>query len=140
MGQIVDESMWELNLYRWLIGLFAALALALTAIGLFGVISYGAAARTREFAIRLALGSSQALLARAVLVRGLALTIAGLAIGGAASTGLIRVLTSVAVAGNPEPLAVAAICALLLTIAIAASALPALRVALLDPVSLLREE
>jgi putative ABC transport system permease protein len=140
MRQIVDESMWELNLYRWLIGLFAALALVLTAIGLFGVISYGAASRTREFAIRLALGSDQTRLARVVLVRGVILTAVGLVVGGAASVVMVRLLTSVAVAGNPEPMIVAAICGLLLVIAVAASALPALRVATLEPVRVLREE
>ena len=140
MRQIVDDSMWELNLYRWLIGLFAALALVLTAIGLFGVISYGAASRTREFAIRLALGSDQIRLARVVLVRGVVLTAVGLLVGGAASVAMIRLLTSVAVASNPEPFVVAAICALLLVIAVMASALPALRVATLEPVRVLRDE
>jgi putative ABC transport system permease protein len=140
MTQIVGESMWELNLYRWLIGLFAALALVLTAIGLFGVISYGARSRTREFAIRLALGSDQPRLARMVLARGIVLTLVGLVIGGTASIAMIRVLTSVTVTSNPEPIVVAAICALLLAIAIAASAVPAIRVATLQPVSVLRDE
>lgn len=140
MEQIVDESMWELNLYRWLIGLFAALALVLTAIGLFGVISYGATARRREFAIRLALGSDQTRLARGVVARGIVLTVVGLVVGGAASVAMIRVLTSVAVATSPGPLIVATICALLLVIAVAACAVPAVRVALLEPVSVLRDE
>jgi putative ABC transport system permease protein len=140
MRQIVDDSMWELNLYRWLIGLFAALALVLTAIGLFGVISYGAASRSREFAIRLALGSDQTRLARVVLARGVVLTVTGLVLGGAASVAMIRLLTSVAVASSPEPIVVAAICGLLLVIAVMASAFPALRVATLEPVRVLREE
>jgi predicted permease len=140
MEQIVGESMWELNLYRWLIGLFATLALVLTAIGLFGVLSYGAASRTREFAIRLALGSDQTHLARTVLVRGIVLTAAGLAIGGAASAALIRTLASVAGTGGPEVTAVAAVSTLLLLIALLACAVPALRVAALEPVRVLREE
>lgn len=140
MRQIVDESMWELNLYRWLIGLFAALALVLTAIGLFGVISYGAASRMREFAIRLALGSNQTRLARTVLARGVVLTAVGLAAGGALSVAMIRVVTSVAVTSNPEPLVVVSICALLLVIALVASALPAIRVATLEPTRVLRDE
>jgi predicted permease len=140
MTQIVSESTWELNLYRWLIGLFATLALVLTAIGLFGVLSYGASARTREFAIRLALGSDQRHLARTVLVRGIVLTAAGLAIGAAASTALIRTLASVAGTSGPEMTAVATVSTLLLVIALAACAVPALRVAALEPVRVLREE
>ena len=140
MDRIIDESTWELNLYRWLIGLFAALALVLTAMGLFGVLSYGAAARTREFAIRLALGSDHMHLARTVLVRGVVLTTAGLAIGGAASTALIRTLASVAGTTSPETATVAAVSALLVVIALLACALPALKVAALQPVQVLREE
>ena len=57
MTQVVSDSMWELRLYRWLIGVFAVLALLLAAIGLHGVISYNVTSRMREFAVRLALGS-----------------------------------------------------------------------------------
>ena len=55
MDQVVADSFWELNLYRWLIGLFAGLAVLLGAIGLYGVISYNVTSRMREFALRLAL-------------------------------------------------------------------------------------
>ena len=81
MEQVVADSLWELNLYRWLIGLFAALALVLAAIGLYGVISYNVTSRTREFAVRLALGSDPMGLARIVLTRGAWLASAGLAAG-----------------------------------------------------------
>ncbi len=87
MAQVVADSLWELNLYRWLIGLFAALALVLAAIGLYGVISYGVASRTREFAVRLALGSDPAGVARLVLQSGLRLAAAGLVLGVAAGAG-----------------------------------------------------
>jgi predicted permease len=140
MRQIVDESMWELNLYRWLIGLFAALALVITAIGLFGVISYGTASRSREFAIRLALGSDQSRLARVVVIRGVTLTGIGLALGGVSSMAMLQFLASVVAANRPDPFSVAAICALLLVIAVAACMLPAVRVARLDPVKVLRQE
>jgi putative ABC transport system permease protein len=140
MQQIVDESMWELNLYRWLIGLFAALALVLTAIGLFGVISYGASARTREFAIRLALGSNHTRLARVVLLRGVVLAAVGLVVGAVGSVAMIRVLTSVVASSSPESMTIVSVSALLLVIAVVASALPALRVAALEPVTVLRQE
>ena len=81
MEQVVADSLWELNLYRWLIGLFATLALVLAAIGLYGVISYNVTSRTREFAVRLALGSEPMGLARLVLTHGAWLTAAGLAAG-----------------------------------------------------------
>ena len=64
-----DGFAWELGLYRWLITLFATLALVLAAIGLFGVMSYTVTARLREFAVRLALGSDPAALGRLVLRR-----------------------------------------------------------------------
>jgi putative ABC transport system permease protein len=140
MRQIVDESMWELNLYRWLIGLFAALALVITAIGLFGVISYGATARAREFAIRMALGSDQSRLARVVLIRGITLTVIGLALGGVSSVAVLQLLAAFVAANRPDPLSVASICALLLVIAVAACLWPAIRVARIDPVKVLRQE
>jgi predicted permease len=140
LDQIVSESMWELHLYRWLIGLFAALATGLTAIGLFGVLSYGAARRRREFAIRLALGSDQTRLARTVLAHGALLTIAGLLIGAAASTMLMGTLAAVAGTRGPDAATVAAVSALLLVVAVLSCVAPALRVAALEPVRVLREE
>jgi hypothetical protein len=81
MDQVVTDSMWQLNLYRWLIGLFASLALVLATVGLYGVISFGAASRLREFAVRLALGSEPGQLIQLVVARGLILAICGIVAG-----------------------------------------------------------
>ena len=81
MEQVVADSLWNLDLYRWLIGWFAALTLVLAAVGLYGVISYGVTARRREWAVRLALGSAPADVTRKVLVRGITLAAIGVSAG-----------------------------------------------------------
>ena len=140
MAQVVADSLWELNLYRWLIGLFAALALGLAAIGLYGVISYGVASRTREFAVRLALGSEPTGVAQLVLRSGLRLATAGLLLGIAAGLGVLPVLRRVSTLFIPDALTFTAIVALLLTIAIAACLVPAVRVACVNPATALRHD
>ena len=140
MAQVVADSLWELNLYRWLIGLFAALALVLAAIGLYGVISYGVASRTREFAVRLALGSEPAGVAQLVLQSGLRLATAGLVLGIAAGLGFLPVLRRVSNLFVPDAVTFTAIVALLLTIALAACLVPALRVARVNPAAALRHD
>ena len=141
MEQIVADSLWELRLYRWLIGLFAALTLVLAAIGLYGVMSYSTTSRSREFAIRLALGFHPGALAWMILIRALALVAAGLSIG-VATTFLLRPLlrTLPFAVGGPDVVTCTAISLVLLAIAVTASAVPALRAATVDPVRALRHE
>jgi predicted permease len=140
MEQVVADSLWDLRLYRWLIGLFAGLTLLLAAIGLYGVISYTATSRTREFAIRLALGSRAGALARLVLGRGLVLAAAGVAFGAFATYLLRSTMRGLPIAGGPDAATYAAISAVLVVIALAACAIPALRAAAVDPVTALRHE
>jgi ABC-type antimicrobial peptide transport system permease subunit len=139
MDQVIDESLWELNLYRWLIGLFAALALVLAVIGLYGVISYAVASRTREFAIRLALGSDHSSLARLVLTRGLVLTAIGVALGSVAAWLLLQLLREWPAAAQPSASLFALVAGLLAALALLACAAPSLRVSSSHPVDALRE-
>jgi putative ABC transport system permease protein len=140
MEQVLADSLWELNLYRWLIGMFAGLVLTLAAIGLYGVMSYNVTARVREFALRLALGSDEARLARLILWRGIRLAVIGLAIGVVVSMQLIVVRGALPIESRPDPLVVAVTAILLLAIAVAACALPALRVARVNPVVAFRQD
>jgi putative ABC transport system permease protein len=140
MNQVLDDSMWEVNLYRWLIGLFATLVLVLAVIGLCGVLSYNVTARQREFAIRLALGSRPARLVRIVISRGLRLAAVGLVFGAVATAQLTLSLGALPIAGRPDFGAVAVIGGLLLILAVIASAIPAMRVTAVDPVTTLRQE
>lgn len=140
MGQVVDDSLADLNLYRGLIGLFAAVALLLSALGLYGVISYMTSARTREFAIRLALGSRTSSLALSVVRRGVALTAIGLACGAGATVVLSGVLRRLPIGGAPDTTTYLTIGAILVTIALVASAAPALRAAAIDPARSLRHD
>ncbi len=140
MDQVLADSLWELNLYRWIIGLFAALVLTLSAIGLYGVMSYNVASRVREFALRLALGSDEAQLSRLVLRRGVRLAAIGLVIGAIVAMQIAMMLGSFPIEIRPDPLVIGATAAMLLAIAVAACALPALRVARVNPVVALRQE
>ena len=81
MEQVVSDSLWNLNLYRWLMGWFAVLTLVLSAVGLYGVVSHSVTSRRREWAVRLALGSAPADVARIVLMRGVALAAIGVSAG-----------------------------------------------------------
>jgi putative ABC transport system permease protein len=137
---VVTESMWQLNLYRWLIGLFAGLALVLATVGLYGVISFGTASRLREFAVRLALGSDPGQLIQLVLTRGLILGVCGIAAGL-----LVAVLISpsarvVSPALAIEPWTLLAVAIVLVVVAGFASVVPALRAARIDPAAALRTD
>ena len=142
MPQVVADSLWQLDLYRRLIGLFAALAVGLAAIGLYGVIAYTTNVRATEFAIRMALGSGPGAVWRLVIGRGLALAIAGLAtgaVGVAAASRLIASLGTWPIASQPNPATLTATGLLVLLVSLAACAVPAARAARTDPAVALRQ-
>ncbi len=140
MEQVVTDSMWQLNLYRWLIGLFAGLALILATVGLYGVISFGTAARLREFAVRLALGSEPGQLVQLVLSRGLILSGCGIALGFLAAVMISPSVRAVSPALDLEPWTSLAVAIVLIAIALSASTLPALRASRIDPATALRHD
>ncbi len=140
MEQVLADSLWEVHLYRWLIGLFTALTLVLAAIGLHGVIAYNVTSRMREFAVRLALGADPRGLARLVLRRAVGLTAIGLAGGMLIAAIVSPWLEQLPVARQSDPIAYGAIGAALIALALAASAVPAFRVASVDPSAALRQE
>ncbi len=140
MNQVVADSLWELHLYRWAVGLFAALALVLAAIGLYGVLSYSVSSRMREFAVRLALGAAPARVARLVLRRGASLVGWGLAAGAMASLAIVATVRAVPDSLRPDPLTMAATAALLATVALLACLVPALRVTRVSPSAALRHD
>lgn len=140
MREVVEDSLWQLNLYRTLIGLFAALGLVLAVIGLYGVIAYMAAARTREFAVRLALGCRPAALTRLVMLRGIGLSAAGIAAGWIAAHALASTLGVLSIDQPPGVVLFTAVAIVVLGVSLLASTLPALRAGTINPVDALRHE
>jgi predicted permease len=124
-----------------LLAVFASLAVLLSAIGLYGVIAYVVAERTREIGIRIALGATASHVARLVVLRGLALSVGGLALGLTAAVWGTRVLKSVlfGVAGTDAPSYIAAASALL-AVSVLACLVPMRRAVRIDPVVAMRGE
>ena len=123
----------------FLLGVFAAFALVLAAVGIFGVVSYGVVERTREFGVRMAVGAARRDIVRLVLRRNLPPVLAGAAAGvvGAVVLALVfRGLLYGVTAADPGVLAV--VVGVLAAVAIAAALLPAMRAARVDPASALR--
>jgi putative ABC transport system permease protein len=123
-----------------LLALFAAIGLALATAGLYGLISYSVAQRTRELGIRMALGADRGRILRSIVSHGTLLAVAGIAVGSAAAAVGTRALRGFLFGVTALDVGTfMAVAALLLVIAAAASLIPALRAVRLNPVSALRE-
>ncbi|MDQ3743024.1 MAG: ABC transporter permease [Acidobacteriota bacterium] len=141
MEQIVSESIAPRQFNMLLLGLFAGIAVLLAAIGIYGVISYSVTQRTRELAIRVALGASPGDVMRLVVRQGLALTGVGLVIGTGLALVVGRLLQSQLLgASDADPLTFVGIPLLLTAVALLACYLPARRAAKVDPMIALRYE
>jgi putative ABC transport system permease protein len=122
-----------------LVGLLAGIAIALAALGIYGLLSYAVVLRTREIGVRVALGADAGSVVRLFLSGGLRLAVIGLGLGLAGALALSRVLGSVLYGVSPhDPATLAAVGSLLLAVALAASFFPARRAARLPPMTALR--
>ena len=141
MDELIALSLGAPRFAVTLLGVFAALALGMAALGLYGVISYSVAQRTQEIGIRVALGARQSQVLSSVLARGMRLAAIGIALGLLGSLALSRLLESQLYETSAlDPLTFAAVAAVLAAVALLASYLPARRAAKVDPVTALRYE
>ena len=138
--QLVDDSVARPRFYTSLLVLFAGTALVLAAVGIFGVMSYTVAQRSREISIRLALGARRREVVSMVVGRALALSGLGIGLGLAGTYALVRVIQGLLFGVRPlDPLTVAGVTIVLGGSALLASFLPARRAAAIDPGGVLRQ-
>ncbi|MBI4477174.1 MAG: ABC transporter permease [Acidobacteria bacterium] len=141
MDRVVADSLSGFTLYLWLMTGFAGLALVLALTGTYGVVSYVAASRAREFAIRIALGATAERVAGLVIGRGMLLAILGLAGGWFGAVAATPLLRNLPVAVRPPDLATTLLTAAFISIvAFAACWIPARRAARVEPMSGLRDD
>ena len=130
---------WRFNMLMF--GIFAALAVVLASLGIFGVLAYTVTQRTREIGVRLALGAQRGDILRLVVGQGMALTLAGLAMGLVLALTMTRFISTLLYGVSPsDPLIYLGISLLLMVVALAASYLPARRASNVEPVTALRHE
>jgi putative ABC transport system permease protein len=141
LDQLKAEYMAPDRLRSALLGVFALVAVALAAIGLYGVLSYAVVQRTREIGIRAALGASTGSLVALVVRQGMVMTVWGLAVGLCGTLVASRLLTTFVFGVGPSnPTTTAAVAGLLTAVALTACYLPARRAASVDPSVALRSE
>jgi predicted permease len=141
MQEIYSQSLARTSFTLVMLGIAGTMALALSLIGIYGVISYAVSQRTREMGIRLALGAQKRALRWMFVRSALVLTAIGIAIGTAAAAGLMQLMAKLLFGISPlDPLTFVAVPLILATAAALASYLPARRAAGIDPVGALRAE
>jgi predicted permease len=141
MDDVVAGAASSTRFSFWLLGTFAAIALALAAVGIYGVMSYVVTQRTREIGIRMALGAKQRAVTQLIVRHGMSLAIAGLIVGVIVALALTRVLASLLYgASATDPATFAGVVLLLGIVALVASYVPARRAAAVNPVITLRSE
>ena len=141
MDQVVAQAAAGHRFPMVLLGLFAALALALAGVGIYGVTSYSVGRRAHEIGIRVALGARRAHVLRLVLSGSMRWVLAGLALGISGSLGLTRLLRDLLYGVRPtDPLVLGAVSLLLSSVALVASYIPARRATKVDPMAALRCE
>jgi predicted permease len=141
MEEIVARSISTQRLTMFLLSAFSALALVLSSVGIYGVISYLTSQRTHEIGVRVALGASRNDVLRMVLGEGIRITLIGVAIGLASAFGLTRLITTLIYGVGPtDPITFAGVGILLSGVALLACYLPARRAMSVDPMIALRYE
>jgi ABC-type antimicrobial peptide transport system permease subunit len=141
MTEIMSVSLSERRFNAVLIGIFAAVALTLACVGLYGVIAYLVEQRTREIGVRMALGAQRYHVLTLIMRHGLMLAIAGLALGVCAAFATSRLLLSLLHGVEPtDPATFFSVVVLLLGVAAAATYVPARRAARLNPNVALRHD
>jgi predicted permease len=141
MDSVIADSLAERRFSMILLGVFAALALLLASIGIYGVISYVVGQRTHEIGVRIALGARQVDILRLVLAGAGRLAIIGIGVGLISALGLTRLMANLLYGVRPsDPLTFIAVPAILISVALLASYLPARRATKVDPMAALRYE
>jgi putative ABC transport system permease protein len=141
MDDRVADAMWRTRIGAWLLSAFAALALLLTAIGIFGVMAQAVAQRTPEIGIRMALGAQPGDVLGLVLRRAAVVTAAGIVIGAGSALLLTRLLAALLYGVEPgDPVTFVSVAALLGVIALVAGYIPARRATRVDAIAALRAE
>ena len=141
MQQKIAGTLERSHFDTFLLSIFAAAALLLSAVGIYGVLSYMVTQRTRDIGIRMALGATRGKVVGDVLWHGARLTAAGLLLGVAGALGSVRLLSSMLYGvRSTDGVAFGVACLALILAALLASYLPALRATRVDPMVALREE
>jgi putative ABC transport system permease protein len=141
MEELVSVSLAEQRFNMLLLGIFAGLALILSGVGIYGLMSYSVSQRTREIGVRVALGAQRADVMRLVVAGGANLAFIGIVIGCAAALGITRVMTSLLFEVKPtDPATFAASAVVLSVVVLAACYVPAWRAMRVDPIVALRHQ
>ncbi|MEW5916483.1 MAG: ABC transporter permease [Gemmatimonadota bacterium] len=141
MNDVRRLSFWQYGLFGWMFGIFGAIALALAAIGVYGVISFSVSQRTQEFGVRMALGAHSGDVLRMVVRNGLRLAAIGIGVGALAAFGVTRVVASLLINVSPtDPISFGWVSAFLVLVVVLASYFPARRATTVDPIIALRSE
>ena len=142
MNDLVAQGRWFQQIFSGLVALFASIALVLSGVGLYGVTAYGVSQRTREIAVRVALGAGRRQVLWFVLRRALLQLAWGFGLGTAAAFAVFTLLRTIIFdnVGPDDPITITAIIVVLLCVSLAASVFPALRAMRLSPVAALRHD
>jgi ABC-type antimicrobial peptide transport system permease subunit len=140
LSDTVSTSLAPGRFQALVLGLFAALAVGLAGIGIYGVLSESVNERRREIGVRLAMGAQPSVVVREIVLRGLRVAVFGIVVGGVAALGMTRLLSTLLFGVGPrDPITFVAAPLFLLAVVLLSSWLPASRASRVDPVAALRE-